>query len=110
MNYFMFLPQVQEVDVYDKNGQQTDDINSVVEWVRVTLGYDKTADDEDDDSGTNYLVPKCCDIIAQQQQFQIVHEPLFPTQEEKIKFPEIQHGAALNTFIEVATPPPDAAA
>lgn len=51
----MFLPQVPEVDVYDANGNQLDDINSIVEYVMVKIGLDHHADDEDDDSGQNFL-------------------------------------------------------
>ena len=54
MNTSMFLPQVPEQDVYDANGNQLDDITSIVELVRVKLGYDHHADDENDDSGQNF--------------------------------------------------------
>lgn len=53
MNTSMLLPQVPEVDVYDANGNQVDDINSIVEYVMVKIGLDHHADDEDDDSGQN---------------------------------------------------------
>ncbi len=58
MNTSMFLPQVPEDDVYDANGNQVDDINSVVEYVMVKLGLDHHADDEDDDSGQNFHLVK----------------------------------------------------
>lgn len=56
MNTSMFLPQVPEQDVYDSNGNQLDDITSIVELVRVKLGYDHQADDENDDSGQNFHI------------------------------------------------------
>ena len=56
MNTSMFLPQVPEQDVYDANGNQLDDITSIVELVRVKLGYDHHADDENDDSGQNFHI------------------------------------------------------
>jgi hypothetical protein len=56
MNTSMFLPQVPEQDVYDANGSQLDDITSIVELVRVKLGYDHRADDENDDSGQNFHI------------------------------------------------------
>lgn len=47
------VPNVKEVDIYVSGStHQTDDINSFIELVRVQLGYDTTADDEDNDSGT----------------------------------------------------------
>lgn len=56
MNSSMFLPQVAEQDIYDANGQQEDDINTVAEYVyQVILGHhDNTPEDEDDDSGQNF--------------------------------------------------------
>ena len=56
MNTSMFLPQVAMADVYDANGNQEDDITSIVELVRVKLGLDHTADDENDDSGQNFHI------------------------------------------------------
>lgn len=56
MNTSMFLPQAPEQDVYDANGNQLDDITSIVELVRVKLGWDHTADDENDDSGQNFHI------------------------------------------------------
>jgi len=56
MNTSMFLPQAPEQDVYDANGNQLDDITSLVELVRVKLGYDHHADDENDDSGQNFHI------------------------------------------------------
>jgi hypothetical protein len=47
------VPNVKEIDIYVSGSTcQTDDINSFIELVRVQLGYDTTADDEDNDSGT----------------------------------------------------------
>jgi hypothetical protein len=49
MNTSMFLPQVAENDVYDKSGNQVDDINSVVEYVyEVVLGH-KAVNPTDED-------------------------------------------------------------
>lgn len=56
MNTSMFLPQAPEQDVYDANGNQLDDITSIIELVRVKLGYDHRADDENDDSGQNFHI------------------------------------------------------
>lgn len=56
MNTSMFLPQAPEQDLYDVNGNQIDDITSVVELMRVKLGFDHHADDENDDSGQNFHI------------------------------------------------------
>ncbi len=61
MNTSMFLPQVPQHDVFDEHGNQIDDINSVVEYVMVSLGLDDVADDEDNDQGQNFNIanPPC---------------------------------------------------
>lgn len=56
MNTSMFLPQAPEQDVYDANGNQLDDITSIVELVRVKLGWDHRADDENNDNGQNFHI------------------------------------------------------
>jgi hypothetical protein len=65
MNTSMFLPQVPENDIYDKNGNQVDDINSIVEFVMVHLGLDHHADDEDNDQGQNFHIVKIFDYCFQ---------------------------------------------
>ena len=53
MNTSMFFPQVPEQDVYDSKGNQIDNITSIVEWVRVKIGVDHTADNENDNRAQN---------------------------------------------------------
>ncbi len=67
MNASMFLPQVAEADTYDNKGRIKDDINSVAEYIEVVLGYDHTADDEDDDSGQNFHLVNATDYFYQQE-------------------------------------------
>jgi hypothetical protein len=57
----MLLPQAPEDDVYDNNGNQVDDINSIVELIMVKLGIDHHADDEDNDQGQNFHLVKVFD-------------------------------------------------
>lgn len=102
----MFLPQGQEQDSFDINGQQTDDINSLTEWADIFLGYDKTADDEDDDSGNNFLLVKTCNLINDQQ-YQVIFQPHLYAIREKPKFSPLQEDAFPETIIEVITPPPN---
>ena len=65
MNTSMFLPQVPQHDVFDAQGNQIDDINSVVEYVLVTLGLDDVADDEDNDHGQNFNIVNTPFILPQ---------------------------------------------
>ena len=67
MNTSMFLPQVPENDVYDKNGNQLDDITSVVECVMVYLDIDHHTDDENDDQGQNFHMVKIFEYCFQPQ-------------------------------------------
>jgi hypothetical protein len=102
----MFLPQVAEVDQFDKSGKQTDDINSLVELIRVKLGYDHTADDEDDDNGMNFHLVKVVDYYFEQKVVCI--EPVrISTLPKKIKFPEYKEKYTSTHSLEITTPPPD---
>jgi len=103
----MFLPQCPEIDIRDASGQQTEDINSVLEWVNVEMGNDNTPDDEDDDNGNNFLVIKNFDYKILQQQYQIVTENPITEIKKKDKFPLFQESNAKDAFIEVMTPPPN---
>jgi hypothetical protein len=101
----MFLPQVQEADIYDANGQQVDDINSIVELINVELGYDKTADDEDDDSGQNFHLVKLPEYSFQQQS--VLIEKIDFKEINRKAFPEYKVPSIKFVFTEIVTPPPD---
>jgi len=105
MNTSMFLPQVAEDDVYDAKGQKKDDINSVVEYIRVALGYDKTADDEDDDSGQNFHLEKNISYNFQQEVIIIKTENLSGF--KKDPFPEYKIPLLQSPAFEILTPPPN---
>ena len=59
MNASMWLPQVEEQDVY-LNGKQADDINSVIEYIEqeVLNIPDCTPEDEDDDKAQHFGLMK----------------------------------------------------
>jgi hypothetical protein len=107
MNYFMFLPQIEEVDTYDANGLQTDDINSVVEYVQVILGIDKTADDEDDDSGNQFTLVKSFDFFYQQQITILLKHPGFVEISNKVYIP-YKTPTTLSPTDDIISPPPEA--
>lgn len=54
----MFIPVMEEVDIFDAHGVQYDDINSTYEFVdQVVLGNkDETPEDEDDDHAHEFNV------------------------------------------------------
>jgi hypothetical protein len=103
----MFLPQTAEQDIYDANGQQIDDVNSVIEYIAVTLGYDHTPDDEDDDNGQNFHIVKFDVYNLNQSQLNI--EPLPETTNRRISnFPLLKQNISVSPFFEVPFPPPEA--
>lgn len=105
MNTSMFLPQVTEEDQYDANGQQIDDINSVVEYFAVALGYDHTPDDEDDDSGQNFHLVKGFDYNFEQQ-YSLLQETF--VEKRKNEFSDYITASIEPVSFDVVTPPPEA--
>jgi hypothetical protein len=108
MNTSMFLPQAPEDDVYDGNGQQVDDINSIVELIMVKLGIDHHADDEDNDEGQNFHIVKIFEYCFQTtfrdintDGFAINKKAMFGVYKES-KIPDIS--------FDIIIPPPKAAA
>lgn len=103
MNTSMFLPQVPEDDIYDANGNQVDDINSVFEYVMVKLGLDHHADDEDDDSGQNLH------IVAG---FQYTFQPFFTeiikeySENKTNSFGEYSQAKIPSVSYDIIVPPP----
>ena len=105
INTSLLLPQVPEVDVYDTNGNQLDDINSIVEYVLVKIGIDHTTDDEDNDSGQHlHVVPD----------FQYTFEPFFSmvpkdyTNVNKNEFVEYSVSKIPLVSYDIIIPPPKA--
>jgi len=107
MNGSMFLPQAPEEDVYDANGHQLDDITSVVEFFRVEFGYDKTADDENDDTGQNLHLVKNIGYSFQQQVL-IIEEANSP-ETKKQYFPQYKMPVLNSPSFDILTPPPNLA-
>lgn len=107
MNNSMFLPQVQEIDVFDKNGIELDDINSVIELVRVEMGFDTTPDDEDNDNGQNFHVVKTVDYNFQQNV--IILERAAFVKIIRHSFNDYQVPSLQSPYTEILTPPPDIA-
>jgi hypothetical protein len=107
MNTSMFLPQVAENDVYDKSGNQVDDINSVVEYVyEVVLGHKAVnPTDEDDDNGQNFNVVRAGDFYCQQP-------VLIITDKEFLQKPAEEFGTYIDNktatiSFDILTPPPE---
>src|SRR5215208_1440133 len=107
INSSMLIPQADEFDVY-ANGQQTDDINTIVEYIQqeVLDVPDETPEDEDDDKGQNLVSWRFGDEACQQgfNQIQIGH-PLSDNAPEC--FANYKEKEFLISY-DIAAPPPKA--
>jgi len=105
MNTSMFLPQLPEVDAFDGGGRKLDDINSVVEYVGVALGYDTTPDDEDDDTGQAFHIAKVPNYFLFQPVSIVRVENT--SQSNATHFAEYRSDKIKPISIDILTPPPD---
>ncbi len=104
-SHVQVLPQVQEQDINSGFGQQKEDVNSLVELFNVEMGYDKTPDDEDNDSGQNFHLVKFVDYSF--QQIQTVLQRYEHVSVKKHEFSEYRMPVLESVCIEIPTPPPD---
>ena len=104
LNTSMLLPQVPEDDVYDKNGNQVDDINSMVEFVMVYLGIDHHADDEDNDQGQNFHIVKICEYCFQPVFNEIKKKEFLIT--KRFLFGEFKEDKIPAISFDIIIPPP----
>jgi len=105
MNTSMFMPQAPEADVYDSNGNQLDDITSVVELIRVELGFDHHADDENNDSGQNFHIVNFYEY-AYQPFYSKLNNEQFSKQKET--FPDFTESKIPSISYDILVPPPKA--
>lgn len=105
MNTSMFMPQVQEQDIYDASGKKIDDINSVIEYIGVTLGIDHTADDEDDDTGQYFHVIKAAPYYSPQHIAEVRGKKC-PVIKSRC-FTEYKPVRLKRIALEIITPPPE---
>lgn len=104
------MPQVAEIDAYNTTtGKQEDDVNTIVEWVRVALGFDNTADDEDDDSGQNtqLVTVFVCECPKTISVFDIVSKN-YTILTKNLHYPSFCSNKINNPCFDVIAPPPKA--
>jgi len=104
MNTSLLLPQVPEVDIYDSNGNQIDDINSVFEFVMVKLGFDHHAEDEDNDSGQNFHLVKCVEYCFRPEFIRLKKADTFFT--KTAFFGQYKKDKITRISFDVIIPPP----
>jgi len=103
INFSMFIAQIDEVDVFDKNGQQREDVNSLVEYLTSTFHIKhKPIKDSDDDNARYFHVvklPSCIipqPIVAKEDNFGL-SDKSFPLYIEK---------KLIRVSLDIQGPPP----
>ena len=103
INFSMFIAQIDEVDVFDKNGQQREDVNSLVEYLASTFHIKhKPIKDSDDDNARYFHVvklPSCIiplPILAKEDNFGL-SDKSFPLYIEK---------KLIRVSLDIQGPPP----
>lgn len=106
MNFSMFIPQVDEIDIYTPTGESVDDINSIYEYLdQIAFGnQDRTPEDEDDDAGKLALILKLEPFVSPQL-VTILQEPEFAP-EQQILSAISSTAVPPSVFFEVLLPPP----
>jgi hypothetical protein len=104
----MFIPVVDEKDVYDVSGRQIDDINTIFEFVdQIILGHtDITPEDEDDDQAHFFTsITSISYYISAQEQQIAVNEPT--TRELAVAYPLLPVQKTSSVAYDILTPPPE---
>ena len=106
MNFAMFIPHIDEVDIFDNSGHQVDDINCLNEYIDlVVLGHkDHRSQDEDDDNAVYFHLAKTVEYAFQQQ----VIELKAPSSnfKKKTKYPNYLEQKIISPWFDVKLPPP----
>jgi hypothetical protein len=108
VNGSMFLPQVAEQDIYNAQGQQEKDINTVIEYVdEVILGnHDKNPIDEDNDEGQNFHLVKIVDYYFELDFTPVKHRPSIAA--AKQQFCLFSEEKIYPVTLDILAPPPKA--
>lgn len=101
------VAQVAERDLFDPHGNRVDDINSIVEFVRVVLGADTLWDDEDDDNTRNYCFVETLNLYVAVQKLSSGEHPPLVCQRTKNIIP-LNERYVPPAYLEVVSPPPEA--
>jgi len=103
LNFSMFIAQIDEVDVFDKSGQQREDVNSLVEYLANTFHLKhKPFKDTDDDNARYFHVvklPNCImpqPIVAKENTFNFSNKSFSPYIEKKL----------ISLSLDIQGPPP----
>ena len=106
VNFFMFIPQLDEIDQYDSKGVVIDDINSLAGYIDQTIMGHKhsSPQDEDDDNARYFQLVDIGGYNFQQQLIESIQEGI-PTC-DKTKYPSIIATKICTVHGDITTPPP----
>ncbi|WP_144887792.1 hypothetical protein [Lacibacter cauensis] len=106
MNFSMFLPQIAEKDSFTLNGQQQDDINSLIEYIdQVVLeNNDSTPEDEDDDGGQHFILIKTVDLFSNNAFADLAQTSISIS---TTAYPSYKGGDITLSAFDILSPPPE---
>lgn len=110
INTSMFMPVMEEVDIFDAYGAQVDDINTTYEYIdQVVLGHkDDTPEDEDDDQPHYFNMVHVKAFVAPSFELNVPPSPEAPHWVEKTVYGFRPQGSWMSVTHEIAGPPPKA--
>jgi hypothetical protein len=101
----MFIAQVDEMDTFDKSGQQKEDVNSLVEYLADAFHIKhKPLKDSDDDNARYFHASKFDDYNF--SHLGIVKKEFFSA--GRIKFPPYFEALTSSISLDIQGPPPKA--
>lgn len=108
VNGSMLIPQVAEQDIYNAQGQQEKDINTVIEYIdEVILGnHDKEPIDQDNDEGQNFHLVKIVDYYFEVDFTPVKHRPV--AEAAKQQFCLFSEEKIHPVILDILAPPPKA--
>ena len=108
MNGSMFLPQVVECDIYNSNGQQQDDFDTLIDYVVHIIDgtHSNTPVDEDNDQGQNFHLVKIVDYRYATEFHAVRHKTFIKASREK--YHTLQEENTYLVTLEILAPPPKA--
>ncbi len=106
VNFSMFIAQVDEMDVFDKNGQQKEDVNSLIQYVAELFHLDHKPIKDSDDDNARYFHLEKLDYSLYQEQLTGLRKPNKDVSEKTVYAPYMQNKIAA-IFFDIQSPPPE---
>ena len=106
VNFFMFIPQLDEVDQYDSKGMVIDDINSLTGYIdQAVFGHKHSSPQDEDDDNARYFQLVNIDGYNFQQQIIESIEGHFILS-NKVTYPSTIETKICTVHGDITTPPP----